>query len=82
MTGLVVDLYQNPLALDIDYVILYCCEGNVLRQHFLVPVNPPVRFEGGENCVFFWGGARLPAHFGDLELTGTKKCFPYRAEKL
>ena len=69
------------------------CEGNF----FLVPVSPPVRFEGGENCVFlnvrfvtnfcrlalsaalpcdftfFW---RPPAHFGDLELTGTKKCFP------
>ena len=65
---------------------------------FLVPVSPPVRFEGGENCVFFeqtifekaWSSAapalrflaaprffgffvRPPDHFGDLELTGTKK---------
>ena len=63
----------------------------------MVPVSPHVRFEGGENCVFFeraifeksWSSAapalrfladsrfflcaRPPVHFGDLELTGTKK---------
>ena len=56
---------------------------------FLVPVSPPVRFEGGVflNGRFVTNFGRLalsaalpcgftfltPVHFGDLELTGTKK---------
>ena len=81
---------------------------NLREAIFLVPVSPPVRFEGRklrffERAIFdnFWssnaprcaslrfhvfcfllffgvgeGGARPPANFGDLELTGTKKGFP------
>ena len=30
------------------------------RLFLLVPVSPPVRFEGGENCVFFWTGDFRP----------------------
>ena len=39
----------------------------------LVPVTPPVRFEGGENCVFF--GARFLNIFGCLPL---RRCVSLR----
>ena len=38
-----------------------------LREAFLVPVSPPVRFEGGENCVFLNG--RFVTNFGRLALS-------------
>ena len=67
---------------------------------FVVPVSPPVRFEGVKIAFFLNGrflknlgrlphprcvslrfhvflSARPPVHFGDLELTGPKKGFPY-----
>ena len=37
---------------------------NIREGFFSVPVSPPVRFEGGENCVFF--GRAILDHFGRL----------------
>ena len=37
-------------------VMMFMSEVCVREGFFLVPVSPPVRFDGAENCVFFWTG--------------------------
>ena len=65
----------------VTYVIHYTGEGNELRRKFFEraifePVLVAYRSGAALPCGFtFWGG-RPPAHFGDLELTGTKIRLP------
>ena len=51
-SGIHIPLIPKPIPI----VCILICFHQLKGSLFLAPVSPLVRFEGGENCVFFWTG--------------------------